>query len=159
MTARKNEKDPSEFWREYEARIGGTVSAYCLGRYIQGWENFHEPLWGLLIAASDGFRFCHFPRETWLQSIARTRNGGEPQGEKAIFIPKKQLMSIELQMEKSWWKRLLDDSPPLLTVRYLNADGLEAALIAETDLDQNKTVMLSERLQELLVRDCGGCAG
>ncbi|MDR2027939.1 MAG: hypothetical protein LBP93_00225 [Treponema sp.] len=132
MGAKKN-TDPAEFWRDYEKRYGEKVLAFTLGRYISGWASYETPLWGLLIATGGGFRFHHFPHEGWIDAISRITTGGEAPQEKTIFIPKGWLVSVELRIEKSWWKKILSPHPPRLSVRYRTPEGVEAELLAETD--------------------------
>lgn len=145
--ASKNRNDPAEFWRDYEALIGETVLAYNLGRYIKGWDDLDSPLWGLLIVSTGGFRFHHFPHESWLEVLSRTTVGGEAPKEKTLFIPRERLIAAELRIEKSWWKQLFFAQPPLLVVRCLSDQGLETVLMAETE---KKATVLVERIQELV---------
>jgi hypothetical protein len=140
-------KDPADFWREYEERIGEPVLAYNLGRYIRGWDELDTPLWGLLIVSGGGFRFHHFPHESWLEVLSRTTSGGEAPKEKSIFIPKERLIDAELRVEKSWWKQILIAQPPLLAVRCLAESGNETAVLAETE---RKASVLVQRLRELI---------
>ncbi|MDR3171540.1 MAG: hypothetical protein LBU17_07930 [Treponema sp.] len=124
--------DPVAFWQDYEARFGEKVHSYTLGRYIRGWAEYDAPLWGLLIVTSGGFRFHHFPHESWIEAISRTTSGGAAPTEKLIFIPQERLISVELRFEKSWWKKLFFAQPPLLIIRY-RADNGEGELVAETE--------------------------
>ncbi|MDR2797260.1 MAG: hypothetical protein LBB80_02855 [Treponema sp.] len=131
--ARQNTKDPQVFWRNYEAQLGEQVLAYALGRYIRGWEGFNRPLWGLLIATSSGFRFHHFPHESWIEAISRTTLGGDAPQERLIFIPQERLIAMDLREETSWWKKLFNPQPPLLVLRYQDDAGQEQELVAETE--------------------------
>jgi hypothetical protein len=137
MMARKKERTPEEFWRDYENRIGEKVLARSLGRYLSGWDEFDgpggRPLWGLLIATEKGFRFHHFPQMSWIDALSRFNSGWEPPQEKTLFIPRQNIITVELRKETSWWKRLLTPSPPLLTIRYRTEGGTEAELLTETD--------------------------
>jgi hypothetical protein len=132
MGSKKN-TDPAEFWRDYETQNGEKVLAFTLGRYISGWPSYDMPLWGLVIATDGGFRFHHFPHESWIEAVSRVTTGGKAPEEKTIFIPKGWLISVELRTEKRWWKKLLSPYPPRLVLRYRNAEGVEAELLAETD--------------------------
>jgi hypothetical protein len=134
LFGKKNETNPDHFWIEYEEKIQEKVLAKSLGRYLSGWNEYPEPLWGLLIATTGGFRFHHFPHEGWLLALTRATTGGEPPREKTIFIPKEKISSVELRIEKRWWKKLLTPSPPLLELHYPGLDGGDAALILETEL-------------------------
>ncbi|MDR0387608.1 MAG: hypothetical protein LBH57_06185 [Treponema sp.] len=127
---RKNETDPACFWKEYEKKCGEKVLAYTLGQYLSGWDEFNNPLWGLLIATSGGFRFHHFPHEGWIQALSRLSSGGEAPKEKTLFIPRDSLASVELKVEKSWLKKLFLPRSPLLVVRYGDTGG---ELVMETD--------------------------
>lgn len=131
--ARLNTKDPQTFWRDYEAQRGEQVLAYALGRYIRGFEGFNAPLWGLLIATSGGFRFHHFPHESWIEALSRTTLGGEAPQERLIFIPKERLIAVDFREETSWWKKLFTPQPPLLLIRYRDEAGGEQELVAETE--------------------------
>jgi hypothetical protein len=133
LFSRKKERNPADFWREYGERWGETVLAYTLGQYIRGWEAYAGPFWGLLIATSGGFRVHHFPHEGWIQALSRLTSGDEPPKEKTIFIPREQILSVELRVERLWWKRLFFPRPPVLAIRY-QQDGTQAEFIAETDL-------------------------
>jgi hypothetical protein len=143
----KKGKDPAEFWREYEAQIGEKVLAYSLGRYLRGWAGLDLPLWGLLIVSSGGFRFHHFPHESWWEVLSRTTTGGDAPKEKTIFIPKERLIAAEFRIERSWWKQLLFASPPLLLIRSVTEEGLETTLVVETE---KKAAVLVDRIQELV---------
>jgi hypothetical protein len=120
--SRNKSQDPQEFWQEYGARYGETVQAYGLGRYISGWAEFQDTLWGLLIATSGGFRFHHFPHEGWIQALSRISFGGEAPKEKALFIPHGRILGAELRTEKSWWKRFLNPSLPRVVIQYSGAE-------------------------------------
>jgi hypothetical protein len=131
LMKRRQDEDPAKFWREYEERCGEKVLAYSLGRYVSGWDDYDEPLWGLVIATEGGFRFHHFPHEGWLQAISRVTTGGETPKEKTIFIPTERILAAELRIEKSWIKKLLVPRPPVLAVRYRKALGIETEAAAE----------------------------
>jgi hypothetical protein len=131
---RKRDPDPDQFWAEYEAKIGEKVLAKALGRYMQGWTEYEGPLWGLLIATSGGFRFHHFPHESWITALTRVGGGRKAPEERTIFIPKEKISSVELRREKSWWKRLLVPTPPLLVLHY-RIEDTEETLLAETEIN------------------------
>jgi hypothetical protein len=133
---KKKDGEAAQFWREYEDRYGEKVHAYVLGRYLSGWEGFDEALWGLLIATGGGFRFHHFPHESWLTALSRVTRGGKAPEEKTIFIPRDRIRSAELYREKSLWKRIVLPSPPLLILRYRKEEETgeaEGILRAETE--------------------------
>ncbi|MDR2054000.1 MAG: hypothetical protein LBP80_11365 [Treponema sp.] len=115
---RNKSQDPEQFWREYGARYGETVHAYGLGRYISGWAEFQDTLWGLAIATSGGFRFHHFPHEGWIQALSRVSFGGDAPSEKTLFVPHERILGVELRIEKSWWKRLFNPSLPRILIQY-----------------------------------------
>jgi hypothetical protein len=133
LFGKKNETDPDHFWKEYEEKIQEKVLAKSLGRYISGWNEYQEPLWGLLIATTGGFRFHHFPHEGWLVALTRITTGGDAPKEKTIFIPKEKITSVDLRIEKRWWKKILTPSMPVLQLRYTGLDGGDAMLIVETE--------------------------
>ena len=133
---KKKEAGPQSFWREYEERYGEKIHAYVLGRYLSGWDAYEEPLWGLLIATAGGFRFHHFPHESWLTALSRLSRGDKAPEEKTIFIPRNRIRSAELYREKNLWKRIFLASPPLLILRYRKEEGeagTEGSLRAETE--------------------------
>jgi hypothetical protein len=145
--SKKNEKSPDDFWREYEEKTGEKVLARSLGQYVSGWEAFDDSgwsaLWGLIIATSGGFRFHHFPHMGWLEALSRLSSGAEPPKEKTIFIPKERLLSVTLQKETKWWKKIINPSPPRLVIRYRNDAGEEREILLETEY---KTDGLAEHL-------------
>jgi len=132
FTLKRNNKDPDDFWREYEEKTGETIIARSLGQYISGWDEFGDcsgrnPLWGLIIATSGGFRFHHFPRANWLDALIRS--GGEAQKEKTIFIPRDKIIAASLSKEKKWYRKILSPGVPRLLIRYLNETGTEKSLL------------------------------
>jgi hypothetical protein len=148
---RNKTQDPEQFWREYGARYGETVHAYSLGRYISGWGEFQDALWGLLIATSGGFRFHHFPHEGWIQALSRLSFGGDTPKEKTLFIPHERSRGVELRVEKSWWKRLLNSSLPRILIQYHfdpgiagegdpGEEGREGMLVIETDRNAEEII-------------------
>jgi len=126
-------KTREDFWRDYAEQCGEEVLAYSMGRYLSGWHLFTEPCWGLLIATSGGFRFHHFPHESWLMALTRTTTGGEAPKEKTIFIPREQILSVEFRREKSLLKRLFLAPFPRVVIRYRRESGEEADLWIESD--------------------------
>jgi hypothetical protein len=145
MFGRKENVDPDNFWAEYEEKLAEKVLEKSLGRYISGGE-YGEPLWGLVIVTSGGFRFHHFPHEGWLMAISRATTGGAAPKEKTIFIPKEGIVSTELRIEKRWWKRLLTPSMPMLFVRYRDGES-EAELIVEVDRKAEPLITALENLK------------
>ncbi|GHV84721.1 hypothetical protein AGMMS50230_03290 [Spirochaetia bacterium] len=121
-----------KFWRDYETSIGEKVLAKSLARYLSGREEYPEPLWGLAIAAEKSFRFHHFPHEGWIIALSRITTGGEAPKEKTFTIPREQIVSVELVIEKRWWKKLLAPSNPLLLI-HCRQDGTETTVAIETD--------------------------
>ena len=133
MLFRKKENfDVDKFWKEYEESLGEKVLAKSLGQYLSGWPEYTQPLWGLVIATSGGFRFHHFPHEGWFMAISRITTGGEAPKEKTFFIPKDAISSAELITEKHWWKKILTPSNPTLMIRC-NYNGEEIKVFIETD--------------------------
>ena len=126
MLLKKEQKNPEDFWQEYEAQTGEKVLVRGLGRYISGWEEFDNKgwtsIWGLIIATSGGFRFHHFPQVNWLQALASFGNYNAPK-EKTFFIPKENIISAKLLEETSWWKKIFRSVPPQLLIGY--RDGTE----------------------------------
>ncbi|MDR2159142.1 MAG: hypothetical protein LBP23_03635 [Treponema sp.] len=134
---------PDEFWADYAKKTGDKVLAFCLGQYMSGWDEFERPLWGLLIATEGGFRFHHFPHEGWLQALARIGTGGEGPKEKVLFLPRDRILSAELRLERTWWRKLLSPRQPLFVIRYLREDGAEGELVMETE---KRARILADRL-------------
>ena len=126
MFAKKDQKTPDDFWREYEEQTGEKVLARGLGRYVSGWEEFDNQgwnsVWGLIISTSGGFRFHHFPQTSWLQAMVNLGNNDAPK-EKTFFIPKENIISAKLIEETSWWKKIFRSFPPQLLIDY--RDGTE----------------------------------
>jgi hypothetical protein len=126
MLFRRTEKNPEDFWLEYEKQTGEKVLARSLGRYISGWEEFDSQrwnsIWGLIIATSGGFRFHHFSQTNWLQALASFGNYNAPK-EKTFFIPKNNIISAKIIEETGWWKKIFKSTPPQLLIDY--RDGTE----------------------------------
>ena len=151
MMLRKTERSPDVFWQEYEEKIGEKVLARSLGKYISGWEEFESKgwtsIWGLIIATSGGFRFHHFPQQSWLDALTSFTNREAPK-EKTIFIQKERIISARLSSESKWWKKLLSPASPHLTVNYRDETENERQLLLEVDYynAKNKSGNLAEML-------------
>jgi hypothetical protein len=150
MKSSKPEKDPDDFWQEYEKKTGEKILARSLGQYVSGWAEFDSQgwteLWGLIIATSGGFRFHHFPQKNWLESIMR--NHKEPK-EKTIFIPGEKIISARF-IEERWWKKILKYSLSRLSILYMNETGEEKQLLLEADLQRGDLVgSLTAKPEEL----------
>ena len=147
---KKENIDADKFWREYEASTGETVLVKSLGRYLSGWDEYPQPLWGLAIATSGGFRFHHFPQSGWFMGFSRLTLGGEAPQEKKFFIPGEAFVSVELVQEKHWWKKILESPSPLLVI-CCQIDGAEKKIIIEIDRDADVlTQQLRKHLTEAL---------
>jgi hypothetical protein len=135
MAQKRN--DPDKFWREYEEKTGEKVLARSLGRYVSGWDEFGDlsadPLWGLIIATSGGFRFHHFPQVNWL--LARFGSNDTNPTEKTIFIPREKIISAELHKETKWYKKIFFFFVPRLLIRYHAPDGTEAGTVKQLVLN------------------------
>jgi hypothetical protein len=131
FTLRRNNKNPDDFWREYEEKTGEKVIARSLGQYVSGWDEFdglgRNPVWGLIIATSGGFRFHHFPQVSWLNAIVGS--GGELPKEKTIFIPREKIVSARLSKETKWYRKIVSPGIPRLLIRYLDKTGTEKDLL------------------------------
>jgi hypothetical protein len=125
--------DPVVFWKDYEARIGQKILRYSLGRYLSGWDEFREELWGLAIIAEGGFRFHHFPHENWLSFMSRSGSGREAPVEKLFQIARESFTGVELVVERSWLKRLLSPSQPVIRLSYRKVDGGDGVVMLEVD--------------------------
>jgi len=121
MLFRKDEITPDVFWQEYEEKTGEKVLARGLGKYVSGWQEFDETkargIWGLVINTTGGFRFHHFPQNSWMDSLTRFDDKGRGK-ERTIFIPKENIISTETIKETIWWKKLLFSPPPYLVINY-----------------------------------------
>jgi hypothetical protein len=147
--------EAAEFWKEYEEAHGETVQAFCLGLYLRGCAHIDYSLWGLLIATDTGFRFHHFPQESWISALSRLTAGGGGKGpkEKTIFIPREKIISVEYRIEQNWFKRIFTASQPLFVLRYYDEAGTKYELAAETDKGSLDVV---ESLQMLLEETAQG---
>ena len=136
MAGQKN-KSPEDFWREYEEKTGEKVIARSLGQYISGWEEFNgspvNPIWGLVIATSGGFRFHHFPQTSWITVLSRLGSLNDPPKEKTIFIPSDRIISAVLHKETKWYKRIFLPNAPHLVIRYCDDTGAEKELLLQTE--------------------------
>jgi len=125
------QKSREDFWREYEEKTGEKVLARCMGRYVSGWDEFgdmtRDPLWGLIIATSGGFRFHHFPQTNWLASVFRS--GDDLPKEKNIFIPHDKIICAELVKETNRFKKIFFSNVPRLLVSYSDETGIEKQLV------------------------------
>jgi hypothetical protein len=145
FSLRRNDKEPDDFWREYEEKTGETIIARSLGQYISGWDEFGDvsdrnPIWGLIIATSGGFRFHHFPQTNWLSALIGS--GGEAQKEKTIFIPREKIIAASLSRETKWYRKILSSGGggPRLLIRYLCETGTEKALLFNAEYKSENIV-------------------
>ena len=149
MLRMKENKNPDNFWREYEEKIGEKVLARGLGRYISGWEEFDSNgwnnIWGLIIICEGGFRFHHFPQKNWLESLMNRGDSGESK-EKILILPKEKIIKAELHEESRWWKKIFVSKPPMLTIDYRDENGNEKKMFLETDFGLKE---LAEKLDSL----------
>ena len=131
--ARKQDKSPEDFWREYEEQTGEKILARSLGRYVSGWEDFDNLsgglMWGLIVATSGGFRFHHFPQANWLNNIIRLGSANDPPREKTIFIPSGRIVSAVLHKETKWYRRIFLSDVPRLVICYRDESGAERELL------------------------------
>jgi len=143
----KKRKNPNDFWRDYEEKTGEKVLARSLGQYISGWDEFGDlsanPLWGLIIATSGGFRFHHFPQANWLTLLARFGSDNEPPKERTIFIPGEKIITVELFKETKWYRKFFFHDIPRLFICYRDEAGNEKELLLNADY---KTDGLAEAL-------------
>ena len=136
VTAKKG-KSPEDFWAEYEQKTGEKVIARSLGQYVSGWEEFGnppgDPMWGLIIATSGGFRFHHFPQTNWFTALARIGSLDDSPKEKTIFIPSDRIVSAVLHRETKWYKKIFSADVPRLVIRYRDEAGGEKELLLQAD--------------------------
>ena len=142
---KQNRKNPDDFWREYEENTGEKVLSRTLGQYVSGWDKFgpagRNPLWGLVIATSGGFRFHHFPQANWFTNLTGFGSGDEPPQEKTIFIPADRIISAVLHRETKWYRKIFAPVSPSLVIRYRDEAGAEKELVL---LVEYKTEGLAE---------------
>ncbi|MDR0708588.1 MAG: hypothetical protein LBF77_00810 [Spirochaetaceae bacterium] len=152
---------PEQFWQDYSARYGETIRAYGLARYISGWAEFREALWGLLIATSGGCRVHHFPHEGWIQALSRASIGGDAPQEKTLFIPHEKILGVELRIEKSWWKKFLNPTLPHILIHYClegvdgGRDSVGNTLVIEADQNAAKIVRHLQQFCSTGEPECG----
>ena len=136
MSAKKNQKTPEDFWREYEEQTGEKVLARGLGRYMSGWEEFDSKgwtsIWGLIIATSGGFRFHHFPQKSWFSVLTNLGNNNAPK-EKTFFIPTENIISAKLIEETAWWKKIFRSITPQLLIDYRNETEIIKQVLLEVE--------------------------
>jgi hypothetical protein len=141
FTPKPKKPSPDEFWRDYEEKTGEKVIARCLGQYVSGWDGFNNssknPLWGLIIATSGGFRFHHFPQQSWLTALSSIGGNYEPPKEKTIFIPGEKIISAVLHRETKWYKKIFSPITPRLVIRYHDETGNEKELLLNADFNTN----------------------
>ena len=135
MFFKKEDKAMETFWREYEEETGEKVLKRGLGMYIGGWDEFDENrlkgIWGLVISTSGGFRFHHFPKNSWLENLTNFSGSKQPK-ERTIFIPQEKVISCEMKGETKWWKKIFGSSSPHLVVMYTDMGGMEKRMVFET---------------------------
>ncbi|MCL2215143.1 MAG: hypothetical protein FWC06_08050 [Treponema sp.] len=134
MLIKKEEKSADTFWREYEEKTGEKVIKRGLGKYISGWDEFDEKkwggIWGLIIETSGGWRFHHFPQNSWIDLLTRFADSGQPK-EKTIFLPQEKITSAQIIKETKRWKKLFTNTAPLLSIKYTDEAGNEKRLLFE----------------------------
>ena len=149
MFEKREKQSPEEFWREYEEKFDEKVLARGLGRYISGWGVFDSQewnnLWGLLIISSKGFRFHHFPKQSWLQTLV-IRGDSEGSKERIIFFPNEMIKSVEIREETRWWVKIISLAPPRIIIHCGDEDGNERTIIFEAEVGIKE---LEEKLREL----------
>ena len=138
MKTQKNTgRGVDDFWREYEEKNGEKVLARCMGQYVSGWDEFGDmsaqPLWGLIIATSGGFRFHHFPQANWLTGMLFSGSVTNAPKEKTIFIAGEKIISAELRRETKWYKKIFSQNVPCLLICYRDETGTEKKLVLNAD--------------------------
>ena len=138
MFRKEKTQNPDDFWREYEEKTGEKVLARSLGQFISGWKEFEGTtgLWGLIIATTGGFRFHHFPQQSWLTAFSQR----EPPKEKTIFIPKEKIIRAQLIVETKWWKKIFGSPSPRLLIHYHDETDGEKQLWLEANQIQGDFV-------------------
>ena len=137
MFAKKPEKSPEDFWREYEEKTCEKVLSRGLGKYLSGWDEFDKKkqnnIWGLIITTSGGFRFHHFPQRSIFDALT-TFAATETPKEKTIFIPQNKIIATDEFKETKWWKKIFSFSTPRIVIKYTDDDdGKEKQLVFEAE--------------------------
>ncbi|MDR0301550.1 MAG: hypothetical protein LBI04_04455 [Treponema sp.] len=142
MLTKNPEKSSEDFWRVYEEKRGEKVLSRGLGKYISGWDEFDEKkwggLWGLIITTSGGFRFHHFPQNSWMDAVTSRFAEEKEVQEKTIFIPKEKIASTQVIKETKWWKRIFASYSPRLVIRYADEAGGEKTLLFEAEYENEQ---------------------
>ena len=134
ITSQKTTQSADDFWREYEEKTGEKILTRCLGKYVSGWDEFGnlKELWGLIIFTSGGFRFHHFPQNSWIESLFRGTGQGAKM-ERTIFIPNETVINTRLVKESKLWKKIFSPYLPQIVVLYRDGEGNERQLVFEAD--------------------------
>jgi len=152
MLRKSTDRNPDDFWREYEEKIGDKILAHGLGRYISGQEEFDSKkwndIWGLLLISEAGFRFHHFPQQNWLESLV-VRGNTPGSREKIIFVPKEKIIKAEIHKETRWWVKLFASGLPILVIKYRDEDGNEHKMLLEADMGSKELEEKLDCLQSL----------
>ena len=85
-------------------------------------------------------------------AITRVTTRGEAPKEKTFFIPNSSINSIELILEKSWWKSILTSAKPLLVIRC-TINGEEKEVVIETDKGASAIVQALNSTEQPLQPD------
>jgi len=143
MLFKKDKESSDTFWKEFTEKTGETVLERGLGKYVCGWDEFDKKqlggLWGLIINTSGGFRFHHFPQNSFLDALFMSSvNANEPPKEKTIFLPREKIISQEIIKEEKWWKRLIFNPTPQLVINYIDespdkSGGKDKKLVFEAE--------------------------
>jgi len=137
MLTGKKEKSSDDFWKEYEEKTGEKILKRGLGKYISGWNEFDQKkwggIWGLIISTSGGFRFHHFPQNSWIEALTAGFAANREIKEKTIFIPDGQIISSEIIKETNWLKRIFSRLPPMIIINYKDEEGNEKKLLLEAE--------------------------
>ncbi|MDR0512347.1 MAG: hypothetical protein LBG93_04510 [Treponema sp.] len=128
----KSDDSVDLFWEDFEDETGETVLAKSSGKYLSGWDEYPEPLWGLIIATSGGFHFQHFPNDGGIFGMFRPSSSGKAPKKKTFLIKRETIIAVEVVQEKRLWKRLLFSSFPHIIIRFEN-NGEEKKVIIEVD--------------------------
>ena len=132
MLLKKPEKSSDVFWREHEEKTGEKVLSRGLGKYVSGWDDFDQKkwngIWGLIITTSGGFRFHHFPQNSWMDALTRFAEKEQPK-EKTIFIPSEKILSSELIQEQKGWKKIFSSFSPQFIIQYTDESEKEKTLL------------------------------
>ncbi|MDR0909251.1 MAG: hypothetical protein LBM77_05735 [Spirochaetaceae bacterium] len=137
MNNKHTKHTETEQQREYREMIRGQygeeINRLSLGRYVSGWQDWKEPLWGLFFETDRGLRFHYMPGESWVDVIFTFGKERKKPKEKMLFIPHENIIERQFIKEKNFFKKLFGSRPPYSIISYTDDAGNKAQLVIEVD--------------------------